>query len=166
MAMKILVISDTHGQIHALVDNLLPRYKHQIEYVFHLGDHAHDVAGLSAKYPNINFVAVPGNSDHEPELEKEKVLTLGHGVQRKFLLLHGHTKTVTFGNATIAHYAEEKGVDMVIYGHTHKPCNEFVHNVLVFNPGSLTSPRGGSLPGYGLITLSDNGNISTELRQL
>ena len=42
----------------------------------------------------------------------------------------------------IANYAKEKGCDVVLYGHTHRPLISKMDGVTLINPGSLRYPAG------------------------
>jgi putative phosphoesterase len=44
--------------------------------------------------------------------------------------------------------------DVLVYGHTHIPVAESREGIIHFNPGSVSIPKGGFLPSYGM--LEDN----------
>lgn len=46
--------------------------------------------------------------------------------------------------------------DLIMYGHTHLPRLEKIDNIIYFNPGSITIPKGGNKPSYAVW---DNHNI-------
>ncbi len=48
--MKILVISDTHGDLY-YAEKSIKKHKNEIEFVFHLGDHDEDAKELQKKFP-------------------------------------------------------------------------------------------------------------------
>lgn len=53
--------------------------------------------------------------------------------------------------------------DIVIFGHTHKPCAEYVDGALYFNPGAVCQtyhPK--ATPSIGRLTLTADGQIETE----
>ena len=170
--MQVLVISDSHGD-SAIVRQLLEKYKHRVQTVVHLGDNVKDLLQFDADYPAINFVVVAGNCDYYAHVPKDRMLTLGG---RRVLLLHGHTLDVKSGLDRLMFYAQEKGADACLFGHSHMP---FMHRrepvfsyedekppgCLFMNPGSVSEPRGGSKAGYGLLSI-DKGNITGELIEL
>ena len=43
-----------------------------------------------------------------------------------------------------------KAGDVIVHGHTHIPVAEKMDNILLYNPGSITFPKGGNVPSYGL----------------
>ena len=174
--MQVLVISDSHGDSGA-VRQLLERYKHKVRTVIHLGDNVKDFLQYDADYPAINFVAVAGNCDYYAHVPNERMLTLGEVTPRRVLLLHGHTLDIKSGYDRLMFYAQEKGADACLFGHSHMP---FMHRrepvfscddakppgCLFMNPGSVSQPRGGSKAGYGLLSIDDEGNITGELIEL
>ena len=45
------------------------------------------------------------------------------------------------------------GANVVLFGHTHVPLCLEEEGVLYLNPGSLTSPRGGSHASYAILEI-------------
>jgi predicted phosphodiesterase len=39
-------------------------------------------------------------------------------------------------------------VDIIIFGHSHEPCNRYVQGILLFNPGQAKN-------SFGLLTIDD-----------
>ncbi len=157
--MRIGVVSDSHKDIDALIYAV--KEMGHIELLLHAGDMYSDADKLAASLKDIKLLAVTGNCDfvHEPE---EQVITIG-GI--KILLTHGHRLGVKWGLQRLAYTAEEKGVKAVIFGHTHIPYNHYWHDILLFNPGSVSQPRGNSLSSYGIIQV-EGGNIDASIYSL
>ena len=62
---------------------------------------------------------------------------------------HGHNYYVSMGSERIKQEAIDRGVDIVFYGHTHRPVVDIGDEVIAINPGSLSYPRQeGRLPSY------------------
>jgi len=158
--MKILVTSDTHGQKQPL-KQLITQYNKHVQMVIHLGDYAHDLLGMAHEYPHITAVAVAGAVDFG--VDNQKILTIEG---RKLLLVHGHMNGVKSGIDRLFYYAKEKQVDVCLFGHTHFQTMFEKENILFMNPGSLVEPRGGSVAGYGIIDISPEGEITSEVIQL
>ncbi|XTZ39629.1 phosphodiesterase [Salmonella enterica] len=95
------------------------------------------------------IIAVRGNCDsevdqmllHFPITAPWQQVLLSH--QRLFLT-HGHL----FGPDNIPPL--DKG-DILAYGHTHIPVAEKRGDIVHFNPGSVSMPKGGFAPSYGLL---------------
>ena len=161
--MKILVFSDSHGN-PAFMQRVLKLY--DVQTVIHLGDGAKDLLKLQSEYPAINMVAVAGNCDYYSDAPGEQVITVGQGVTRRILLLHGHNHSVKMGLNRLMYYAQEKEVDACLFGHTHIPLVDRHGAVFFMNPGSIAKPVPPKPPSYGILTISDDGGIAGEVLTL
>ena len=77
---------------------------------------------------------------------------------KNLLLTHGHKQRVHWNPDTISYWAAEQGADVVLFGHTHMPFWDDSWHVAMFNPGSISLPRGGGLPTFGILTI-ENGKV-------
>jgi len=159
--LKILVISDSHR------DNLKMRKVMDRERPFDMVIHCGDIEGgedflrRCAKCP---VEVVPGNNDFFSDLEIEREFTL---CGKKFWVTHGHYYYVSMGNERIISEAKARGVDVVLYGHTHRPSVVEKDGVLAVNPGSIAYPRQeGRRPTYIIMTINEAGKIRTEIKEL
>ena len=143
--MKILVLSDSHGNIPNMiraVNTEAPRM------IFHLGDCWRDAERLSDLIPDIPLCQVPGNSDYRSADPVEQLLCLEG---KRILLCHGHTYGVKQSLLPAAYAAEEKDLDLFLFGHTHRPLVDRRGKTWFLNPGSIGDSF---LPAYGIITLT------------
>jgi hypothetical protein len=63
--------------------------------------------------------------------------------------------------------ARSRGVDIVMYGHTHKPVIDTSGGMIAVNPGSLTYPRqAGRRPSYILMELDEEGKAHFSIHYL
>ncbi len=152
--MKILVFSDSHGDISHMSD-IIARNRSDTDLIIHLGDRKSDIDEVMRDYPHIACLSVVGNCDGISFLSLsaplEHTLTLeGH----KIYITHGHHKDVKSGIYGLMREAKAKKYDIVLYGHSHVAKNETVDGITYFNPGSISFPRGGALSSYGLINLT------------
>jgi len=145
-----LVVSDTHGETRALA-RLLESLK-GITGVFHLGDHAKDMAPFT--HLPMAFHITNGNNDAPNPAYAERVVQVAG--QRVFIT-HGDRWNVNFGLDRLAYRALELEATVCLYGHTHCPAHCYREGILFMNPGSLTAPLGESAAGYGLLHLSAEG---------
>ena len=60
--MKILVFSDTHGDV-SLMKDVVSRNRYDTDLVIHLGDHLKDLQSVMMDYPTIASIGVLGNCD-------------------------------------------------------------------------------------------------------
>ena len=85
----------------------------------------------------------------------------------KVWLTHGHNYYVSMGNSMLKEEAQARGVDIVMYGHTHKPVIDMEKDITAINPGSLSFPRQeGRRPSYILMELDKDGQAHYHLNYL
>lgn len=144
--MKIIVLSDSHGDTASMVDVL---ERENPERVFHLGDYLRDAQELAWAYPDLPMDFVPGNCDWGSDALLEQKLTL-EGVT--LLLCHGHRYGVKNGLHALAWHAKEEHADVALFGHTHQAHCSRREGVLLCNPGSCGT---GLQPTYAVLTLKD-----------
>ena len=131
--MKILIISDTHGNLNNLY-TVLEREK-PIDNLLHLGDVSRDDDEIRA-IADCACAFVRGNCDWcSDERDSRDFGLLGHNVHME----HGHMLPDSF--AGIAAKAKNIGADIMMYGHTHVPLIYRYKDVYIINPGSLSKPR-------------------------
>ena len=142
--MKILVFSDSHGN----VDYMRRAVElEQPDHILHLGDVVPDAEKLHLEYPRIPMEMVRGNCDGWDETPEEKIVTLGG---KQIWMLHGHTYRVKVGIGLMVMNAHEKGVDAVVFGHTHEPLCTMDGSLWIMNPGTV---RGYPKATYGVIDI-------------
>lgn len=126
--MKILVISDTHGNMPIKIGEL------GVQAVLHAGDVGD--RKFMREFSSIeNFYAVAGNTDSSLEgIVPQTVCDVIDGV--KFFLVHNLSAP---HRMIMSNFREinECRPDIVVYGHTHMPSIEVKDGVIFLNPGSL-----------------------------
>ena len=166
--MKILIVSDTHkknGNLQQVIEKEKP-----FDMLIHLGDSegAEYILG-SWLDEGCDLEMVLGNNDFFSRLEREKELQIG---PYKALLTHGHYYTVSLGVEYLVNEARAAGIDIAMFGHTHKPFYEIFKkrgekDLLVMNPGSLSYPRQeGRRPSYMIMELDEENEIHLYLHYL
>lgn len=129
--MRVLVISDTHG------DTLRAFTAHTrsepVDTVIHLGDGSTD-ADVLRDILDIPVINVAGNCDPGSNAPRERVWECEG---KKLLLSHGDAYQVKSGLARIRQRAGETGADAVLFGHTHQSLHENIDGLLLINPGTL-----------------------------
>jgi putative phosphoesterase len=142
--MRIGVISDTHGLLRPEALTALA----EAEHILHAGD-VGDVAILDALRAIAPVTAIRGNIDTTgacAELPATEMVELDG---RVFYLVHAIEDLDISPSAA--------GVDVVVYGHSHKPSVERRKDVLYLNPGSA-GPRRFQLPvTLALLTTAASG---------
>ena len=152
--MRILVFSDSHGDVRPMERAITAIGS--FDAIIHLGDIERDVRWLEQHYGQYPIYAVLGNNDFYSVRENERVITLG-GVN--IFMCHGHTRAVSRGTDTLLIAAKARECSVALYGHTHRKDDHTEDGVLIFNPGSCSSPREGA-PSFGILEI-ENGRCSS-----
>lgn len=147
--MKILVISDSHGDISKCKKAV--NKNRDANMIIHLGDNYRDALKLISEYPGVWLEYVYGNCDFMIEgADDEKLLELNG---KRVLLTHGHKYSVKRGYEKIFKRADELKADILLFGHTHVPEIIECEGFYAVNPGSLGNPRYDSDASYAVIEI-------------
>ena len=157
--MKFLVFSDTHNYLNN-VKNVINNFINDINAIIHLGDHDKDAKLLSEIYSNIDFYYIKGNNDYNLTTPESMIININN---KKIIITHGHKQNVYWGYDSIYYWAQENLADAVFFGHTHKPFNSKLDNIYLFNPGSISMPRGIKNPTFGIFEVDDYGNMNGKI---
>ncbi len=159
--MKILIVSDTHGHeknLETVIEKTVP-----VDLFIHLGDiegHEDYIEALAGCPVHM----VSGNNDFFSELPREEELQLG---RYRVLITHGHYYGVSVGTSRLKEEAASRNIDIVMYGHTHRPEIDRGEEVTVVNPGSLSYPRQwGRKPSYLIMELDKEGEAHYTINYL
>ena len=135
--LKIAVISDSHGGKVRL--DMFRRIAEQEKYdaIIHCGDGVSDAKWL-AKNLGCEVKVVAGNCDFYGREVRELVVNYGNV---RMLAVHGDMYDVKWELTRLSYYAEEKCVNVALFGHTHQPFAGWVGGVMMVNPGALKDGR-------------------------
>ena len=159
--MRVLICSDTHRK-HDNYMNVIEK-EGPFDFLIHCGD-TEGGEYLISEAAGCKSEIVMGNNDFFSALPRESVFTLGG---RKVWVTHGHNYYVYMDNQTIKEEAIIKGVDIVMYGHTHKPVVEYDGEIIAVNPGSLTYPRQeGRRTSYIIMEIDEAGEADFTIHYL
>lgn len=142
--MKILVLSDSHGNFDAIYDIA---EKENPDLIIHLGDGAKEAEDLGYSVEK-RVVSVRGNCDWGSRLESELIY---ESAGKRLFICHGHTFSVKSGIGSIIESAHTHDCDVLLFGHTHQQLYLVDRGMHVLNPGSA-----GYMKQYGIIDISDN----------
>ena len=131
---KVGVLSDTH--LRTVTVELKEIYKRQladIDLLLHAGDvvSTEILEFLSKK----KFHGVHGNMDPlevRAALPRKRIIEIG---PFRVGLIHGWGAASGLEERIVSEF---QGVDVIIYGHSHRPVNHLKGGVLFFNPGTAT----------------------------
>ena len=147
--MKILVLSDSHGNFNAIYDIAI---KENPDLIIHLGDGAKEAEDLGYVVDK-RVISVRGNCDWSSRLEAELIY---EAAGKKLFICHGHTFSVKSGMGAVINAAHNHKCDVLLFGHTHQQLYLIDRGMHVLNPGSA-----GYMKQYGIIEISnDNIRIS------
>lgn len=142
--LKILVFSDSHRSLRAMLDTI---EQHTPDTIIHLGDLERDAEEIGYVFPEIPLISVPGNCDGWTTSVPVRLVSI-QGVQ--ILLSHGHLWRVKQGYHLAVSEARKANADILLFGHTHVAhCQQLEDGLWVMNPGSSTS-------SYGTILIEHN----------
>ncbi|MCP4682252.1 MAG: YfcE family phosphodiesterase [Desulfobacterales bacterium] len=151
MKIKIGVLSDTHlHQVTKEFRKIYEKYLSDKDVILHAGDvvSTEILDFLSKK----NFHGVCGNMDPfdvAGRLPIKKVIKLG---PYRLALMHGWGSSNDLENRI---QSEFKGVDAIIYGHSHRAANHVSNGILLFNPGTATGFTSSGMHSIGTLELTD-----------
>lgn len=154
--MRIIVVSDTHGNFRAL--NSVIMRNTDAEWFIHLGDGERDVERLTIEHPELiqKFIRIAGNCDDSSLGFPYFCLDVpGH----RIFATHGHLFAVKNSLEIIKKRAAENECDIILYGHTHIRYNKYEDGFYILNPGSASCPHDGTKPSFGHIDISPEGVV-------
>lgn len=144
--MKILLISDTHGNNDVI--DILPVMYPDMDIYLHLGDSESD------EYSLMPFRSVMGNRDFYPNFPENLLIP------------------TPYGNLFACHYPfvrddflKEKQVKIFVHGHTHR--RRFIKegDMYIINPGAITFPRDQFELSYAILTI-ERDDVQVEFKTL
>lgn len=146
MGMKLLVMSDTHGD--AEVIERVKHYHTDVDAVIHCGD-----SELPYNHPYMqNIHRVRGNCDRDINYLDEMIFRVG---TERIYVTHGHLFDVKTSILKLTYRAQELGATIVCFGHSHILGAELINGTLFINPGSLLKPRRISDKSFVIIDVKD-----------
>lgn len=153
--MRILVVSDTHGNDRNLRQAIL--CQPTADLVIHLGDGEAETERARLSFPEKMFLQVRGNCDWGSSLPVTGEYT-AEGV--KIFYTHGHAYGVKSGLYTAVCAARERRAQVLLYGHTHNAYTDYDDGLYIMNPGSLS----GWKASYGTLDITPQGIVTNVIQ--
>ena len=142
--MRIAVISDTHVRTLSELPQRVLQALAEVDLIIHAGDFTQRaVLDELRKLGDVKAVCGNMDSDELTETLPKKDVFLLNG--KRTGLTHGWGPP--FGMERLIRRSFT-GVDLIIFGHSHKPCNRYIGECLMFNPGQARD-------SFGLLTVHD-----------
>ena len=163
--MKVMIVSDIHGDINVLEWIIYKVNNDHIDKLIILGDfcgYGDDSIDIAKRLNTIRdkIICVRGNCDTDKFIE---CLDIDMPIYQN-ININGLVVTLTHGHIYNGYYLPKNCSDILISGHTHRSLIDNVNNVLCLNPGSIAKPRDGIksyilINGYDLYIKDINENI-------
>lgn len=151
--MKILVVSDTHGNYLAPLEIFKET---GAEMLIHLGDEIEDALTLELILDR-PVMKVPGNCDPRSKEPRELLESIA---DNRFFITHGDHYRVKNGLQRLVEKAKALKATVALFGHTHVPLIQKQDGVLLINPGTLMA--GSDSKSYALLNITPF-KISSEI---
>ncbi len=151
--MKVAVLADTHtrGRSRLIPEGAWP-YLETADHILHAGDVV-DPSVLDELKALAPVTAVLGNCD------ALDVRDWGATESAELELAGVRIAMVHDSGARQGRRARMRkafpGARVVVFGHSHLPCNDDDGDLLLFNPGSPTWPRRAPYPSMGMLWITD-----------
>ena len=154
--MLVGVVSDTHNNLKNIEQIISLFNNEEIALVIHTGDITNSKSLEKFSTLNTALIGVYGNNDRN-EVGLEDI-----AIQNNFLFQEPPSLiTLCDKNIAIFHepdvisnfLSENKDIDIVIHGHTHRYRHELVNDVLLFNPGESAGMQKGK-NAIGILNLN------------
>ena len=143
----------------------------------HILDPLRKMAPVYAVRGNVHWQSSMGT--HDQDLPSAVTLPVGDHV---IFMTHGHINFAMTMIDKLVHFSTQPTLDavnrsiilrlarikpteadIIIFGHTHKPCAEYIDGMLYFNPGAVCNThRPNAEPSIGRLLLGHDGHITTE----
>ena len=159
--MKIGVVSDTHNNLKSIETIIHLFNDRELEYVIHTGDIANSHSLERFSKLNSKLIGVYGNNDRCEVGIKEVAIKYKFSFQNppsKFKLQNREIAIFHEPEHIDQFLSENRRVDIVIHGHTHRYRNEMKNGILYFNPGESA----GMLKGKNAIGIVDLVNLKAK----
>ena len=154
--MRIVVVSDTHGDFFALQNVLVRNFS--ADLIIHLGDGESELMRFVRLHPDIErkVINIKGNCDNDSKSPDFLVIPF---MEHRIFATHGHLYGVNASLSRIKMLAKENECDIVLFGHTHVSCQSYEDGLYIMNPGSASCPRDGRATTFGHIDISPAGVV-------
>ncbi|WP_336024534.1 metallophosphoesterase [Halobellus salinisoli] len=147
------VVSDTHStDSHRLSGRTLEAVR-EADVVAHAGDFMRESVLDDFERESTRLLGVTGNNDDagvRARLPDARNFTYGG-------LTFAMTHTRPGGPTALSLFGRQRGADVVLFGHSHRPTYDATGEVALLNPGSHAQPRGNRAAHAELEALPDGG---------
>ena len=141
-----LLFSDNHRDRNSIKQII--RKNPKSDLIISLGDSEMRIHELQ----ELNVQGVKGNYPFEPDVPKELNYEF---FDLKLYMTHGHHFSVKMGLTRLLNYAIYNEINIVCFGHTHRPLIKEIESVLFINPGSTSRSKMHRDCSYAVLEIDD-----------
>ncbi len=155
--MRIGVVSDTHSK--SIPRIVVDDFK-KVDFIIHTGDFC-TLRDLEFFSRIKEVKGVCGNMD---DRQLRSILPKQLFIEVEGVIVgiaHGggaHSNILNF----IRKEFKDKKTDVIVFGHSHHPMNEYIGSTLYFNPGSCTDTIFAPYRSYGILEIN-NGKVQSKI---
>ncbi|AEX85797.1 phosphoesterase, MJ0936 family [Marinitoga piezophila KA3] len=131
---KILLISDIHIPTRSTYLQLEKIDYSKYDYIIASGDFIEEEVIFYFKAQSPEFIGVYGNADYydvKYSLPEKRIINIEG---KKIGIIHGHQAGWGDPERLIKRFSN---IDIMIYGHTHRPDDRIINNIRCINPGAF-----------------------------
>ena len=129
--MKILVLSDSHGDKYSL-EKIITK-ENNTDMIIHLGDGLNEFEDIMLNSKITNY-CVARNCDFETTAPYTRIII---AADKRLFIAHGHTFDVKETYSKIIKAAKSENADICLFGHTHMQYKSVIDDMIVLNPGAV-----------------------------
>ena len=155
--MLVGVVSDTHNNLKNIEQIISLFNNEEITLVFHTGDITNSKSLEKFSTLNADLIGVYGNNDRNEVGLNDIALQNNFQFQEPPSLITLCDKNIAIFHEPDVIYdflSENKHIDIVIHGHTHRYRHELINDVLLFNPGESAGMQKGK-NAIGILNLNN-----------
>ena len=168
---RILVISDSHRNFQVF-EKIVKQYGRTCDALVFCGDGIQELVMMmnheigcaeDEKFlpPVIAFARGNGDpsttdTDFKPYSISIPEIQIIKAAHKKIFISHGHLQGVDYSDSLVTHEAGQNGCEIILHGHTHIPRDVQNGKFKIINPGIISRPRGGTPPGFAILTIQKN----------
>lgn len=151
---RIGVLSDTHfpatGEALAFIAELDNTHFARVDLILHAGDIV--APEILQGFTHCPVMAVRGNMDPAvADLPVRRVFEIG---SKRIGLMHGWGPAYDL-EQRLRHEFREAELDVLVFGHSHRPVCRWQEDLLLFNPGSAADRRQMAYHSVGILEIGD-----------
>jgi putative phosphoesterase len=152
--MRILVLSDTHipHRARVLPEPVLEELA-KVDGIIHAGDFTSYIFYEELRIEKSPLYAVRGNMDEDDlyGLLPETLIFEIEGV--KIGLYHGIGAPWGIEKKVLDKFSDRPELNLIVFGHSHRPLKKQEGNVILFNPGSPTDTIFAPRKSFGILEI-------------